>query len=245
MNLIFDSGNSRLKVALMLQDSCIEFIACDSFEEWKKLNWHLKHPITNAIIASVTGNEDDINNYLTFLGINCIVFTNTLLLPIANLYKSASTLGSDRLAAAVGGYALYPNQNTLTIDVGTCIKYNFTNSHNQYLGGAISPGVRLRYQSMHDYTAKLPLLTFNANYNLLIGTTTQESIVSGVQLGIATEIDGSISNYLQQYAQLNVVLTGGDHSYFVNHLKNKIFADELLLIKGLNLILNYNKPHHS
>ncbi len=240
MNLIFDVGNTRIKVAVFEQNRCLRNVAYNCLQDWINEDWLQHYPVSHAIVSSVSGNEDEIMTYLAQLNLPTLLFTNVLTSPITNLYQTQTTLGSDRLAAAIGGYTHYPNQNVLTIDAGTCIKYNFTNANNQYLGGAISPGMRLRYQAMHDYTAKLPLLSVDTNYDLMLGTNTTESITTGAQLGAAAEIDGFINHYKTQYPELKIILTGGDSSYFEKCLKNKIFADELLLLKGLNYILNLN-----
>ncbi|MBC7411242.1 MAG: type III pantothenate kinase [Bacteroidia bacterium] len=240
MNLIFDVGNTLIKVAVFEQKQCFKHTAYNSLQDWIKDDWLQHYTISHVMVSSVTQNQDEIINYLTQLNLPTLLFTSALISPITNLYQTKNTLGSDRLAAAVGGYTHYPNQNVLTIDAGTCIKYNITTANNQYLGGAISPGMRLRYQAMHDYTAKLPLLSVDTNYNEMLGTNTAASITTGAQLGAVAEIDGFIDYYKTQYANLKIILTGGDSSYFENRLKNKIFADELLLLRGLNYILNLN-----
>jgi type III pantothenate kinase len=148
-------------------------------------------------------------------------------------------LGSDRISAAVGGYYLYPNKNVLVIDAGTCIKYNFTNSNNQYLGGGISPGIEMRFKALQKFTDKLPLIEIDLNFNSLIGASTQSSILSGVLNGTISEIDGIINLYKLQFPDLICILTGGDSQYLANRLKNSIFTHQNLVLKGLNNILNY------
>ncbi|MGZ4038048.1 MAG: type III pantothenate kinase, partial [Bacteroidia bacterium] len=148
--------------------------------------------------------------------------------------------GSDRLAASVGAFGLYPGQDTLVVDAGTCVKYNFTNRNNEYLGGAISPGLQMRFKAMHQLTGRLPLVIPDDQFNKLVGTTTEESLLSGVINGLIHETDGFINDYKKQYPQLKVVFTGGDTSFFVKRLKNSIFADHDLVLKGLNDILIYN-----
>ena len=172
-----------------------------------------------------------------------IIFNSETKIPLTNLYQSASTLGSDRLAASVGAYFLYPNANVLVIDAGTCIKYNFTNSKNEYLGGGISPGIRMKLKALQTFTSKLPLVEANFSYNELVGNNTQNSILSGVLNGSVAEIDGIISQYKLQFTDIICVLTGGDSEYLAKRLKNSIFAHQNLVIKGLNDILNYNSEH--
>ena len=171
------------------------------------------------------------------------VFTASTKIPLKNLYKSVSTLGSDRTSASVGAYYLYPNSDVLVIDAGTCIKYNFTNSDNEYLGGGISPGIEIKFKALQQFTSRLPLVEFNISFTELIGTSTENSILSGVLNGTVAEIDGIINDYKLQFPDLICVLTGGNSEYLAKRLKNSIFAHQNLVLKGLNDILNYNSEH--
>ncbi len=171
---------------------------------------------------------------------NVRLFTSDTPTPVKNLYKTAHSLGSDRLAGAVGGNALFPDKNILIIDAGTCIKYNLVNAQNEYLGGAISEGLQMRFKAIHTFTSRLPLLEMDENFNELIGTTTNESILSGVQLGAVAEVEGFIAQYKQIYPDIMILITGGDVNFFEKRLKKPIFADSFLILKGLNAILEYN-----
>ena len=149
-------------------------------------------------------------------------------------------MGSDRIAASIGAYYLYSNTNVLVIDMGTCIKYNFTNSQNHYLGGSISPGLQMRFKALHQFTSKLPLLQPDTLKVELIGDNTQNSLLSGVINGIIAEMDGIINQYKEQYPDLVCVITGGDCEHFAKQLKNSIFVHPNLVLRGLNNILNFN-----
>jgi type III pantothenate kinase len=133
----------------------------------------------------------------------------------------------------------YPNNNVLIIDAGTCITYDFITKKNDYLGGAISPGIRIRYKSLHNLTANLPLLDTNLP-ETLIGNSTESSIHSGVVFGVIKELDGVIDQYREEHQDLTVILTGGDAKFLSNQLKNSIFANSNFLLEGLNFILDYN-----
>jgi type III pantothenate kinase len=180
---------------------------------------------------------------ITFLKNQSFYFhelTESTPIPVKNLYKTPSSLGKDRIALAVGGAMIYKNKNILIIDVGTCITYDFVNDKNEYLGGGISPGIDMRLKSLHQFTAKLPLVEKKEMYSL-IGNDTHSSILSGVLNGATEEVKGIIQLYQQQFNELNVILTGGDYIYFATLLKNTIFADQYFLLKGLNQILEYVK----
>ena len=85
-------------------------------------------------------------------------FSASCLLPIRIQYATPKTLGTDRIANAVGANALYPNRNILSIMAGTCLVADFVNEKGEYLGGSIAPGVRMRFQALSQLTARLPFV---------------------------------------------------------------------------------------
>ena len=238
MNLVIDIGNTRIKAAVFKDNTLMDlrfFVNTDELLASKELITSCQ----SAIIGTVVDNVTDFNSKLNTI-IPTRLFQATTPIPLKNCYESVATLGSDRIAASIGAYTLYPNCNVLVIDTGTCIKYNFTNSNNEYLGGGISPGLQMRFKALHQFTSKLPLIVFNSEIIDLIGNTTQQSILSGVVKGSVAEIDCIITEYKQQFTDLVCVITGGDSEYLCKQLKNSIFANQNLVLKGLNDILNYN-----
>ena len=238
MNLIVDIGNTSIKVAQFQQGNCI------SLERFKDQRLFLKHSsslsFNNAIISSVR--EDTFSENFRDQFKQAIVLRHTTALPISNLYNTPETLGHDRIANAVGAFNAFPNQNTSTIDVGTCLKFDFINTNNEYLGGSIAPGLRMRFDALHTLTDNLPLIE-ELEINQLIGNDTISSIQVGCHQGMVAEIINMISQYERKYDNLNIILTGGDLSSFLDielSQKNSIFADEFHTLKGLNTILNYN-----
>lgn len=238
MNLVADFGNTRVKTGLFQNNDLISKKIYDSVSGLMQ-DLTLLDKAEYVIVASV------INSHTQFIDSlkdkkKVLLFEASTPIPLKNLYKSALTLGSDRIAASVGSFSLYPNQNVLTIDAGTCIKYNFVNNSNEYIGGAISPGLSMRLKAMNHYTDKLPLVDVDFNYEKLTGQNTQESILSGALLGAAAEVEETISRYKAIHEDLVVVITGGDSPYLCKQLKNRIFAHPDILLVGLNTILNYN-----
>lgn len=159
-------------------------------------------------------------------------------IPIQLTYRTPETLGRDRIAAVVGAYMRCPGRNLLVIDAGTAITYDFLSEKGEYFGGNISPGMTIRFKSLHKYTKRLPMLDENGDIPL-IGYNTETAIRSGVVSGIVREMDAYIDEFRNKYPGLLVFLTGGHSFYFETKLKNSIFADENLVLKGLNEILNY------
>ncbi|MCF8423057.1 MAG: type III pantothenate kinase [Bacteroidia bacterium] len=238
MNLVIDIGNTCVKAALFKNNHLIDHKTFNDFNELLA-DKTLLNQAQHAIICSVVDGLDKWYEKLNVV-LPIHLFTDKTKIPLINSYQSISTLGSDRIAAAVGAYSLYPNSNVLVVDAGTCIKYNFTNVHNEYLGGGISPGIQMKFKALHQFTSKLPLIDFDKSFTDLVGVNTQQSILSGVLNGSVAEVDGIINQYKQQYSNLICLLTGGDGEYLANRLKNSIFAHQNLILIGLNTILAYH-----
>jgi type III pantothenate kinase len=239
MNLIIDIGNTRIKTAVFEDSKLIhnESITNESFVSGV-IAIIKKHQCTNAIISSV-GSINKSQIAKLHAEINLIELDFNTKVPFVNKYSTPKTLGVDRIALVSSAIATYPNKNVLIIDAGTCITYDFVNSEGNYYGGAISPGLQMRYKALNVFTEKLPLLELS-EIVILVGNSTEKSIHSGVINGVINEIDGIINQYRKKNADLTVVLTGGDVNFLSNKLKNGIFANPNFLLEGLNTILTYN-----
>lgn len=240
MNLIIDVGNTSVKMAVFQVDELLEKATGTQEDFENNFEQLLKnHPeITKAIVSSVgllsKKQLEHIKKHLDVL-----ILSTEILLPFSNQYQTPRTLGVDRIGLVSAAIKKYPDQNTLIIDAGTCITYDFISNKNQYLGGAISPGIRLRYTTLNNLTANLPLLTKEVP-ETIIGNTTNSAIHSGVIYGVLFEIDGVIHTYKEKYSDLTVILTGGDSNFLSKQLKSSIFAHSNFLLEGLNHILQYN-----
>jgi len=238
MNLIIDIGNTRAKIAVIEDNTIIKKIISNVEDIQKDVkNFQKKYNLKNCIVSSVSefsiSEFENEKKFKTF-----ITLDHNTKIPFINKYDTPSTLGVDRIALASATVTKYPNQNVLVIDAGTCITYDFINENKEYLGGAISLGIKTRYRALHEFTANLPQLE-ESNFKLL-GTNTESSIHSGVLNGLILEIDGVISQYKAKYQNLTVVLTGGDTNFLAKKLKSTIFANPNFLLEGLNSILIHN-----
>lgn len=238
MLLAIDVGNTKVKAAVFENNTLLrkEIFAVNQFKNI--IDKIIKeYPfIKNMIVASVGKLEKE--DFLCFKIKVLFISTNDHF-PFQNLYATPTTLGIDRLVLSAGAVLKYPKQNRLIIDAGTCVTYDFIDEKDNYLGGAISPGIRLRYEALHNYTANLPLLTKEEPLNT-IGNSTNQSIHSGVINGLTIEIDGFINSYSNIYKNFIIILTGGDSDFLVNRLKNNIFANQNFLLESLNQLFQYN-----
>ena len=238
MNLVIDIGNTFIKLAVFEEDKLLELAQEEHLSSSIIEVFFSNYKIKKGVFSSVRefGEAETLLKKYNFLRL-----THLTPLPLQNHYKTPETLGVDRVAAVIGAKSSFENTNLLVIDIGTCVTYDFISSKNEYLGGAIAPGFEMRFKALNHFTGKLPLINFNKKELKLIGDTTESSIVSGVYNGMKNEIEGTINNYISQYETLKIVVTGGDINLFDLEPKNRIFADEFLVLKGLNEILNYNE----
>jgi len=236
--LCLDFGNTRLKTAVFENDALTEMIVLRSDAVVHLQEIIAQHQPQHAILSSVINHDPAVETLLA----QHTAFhklSNTSRLPFTIPVGKPETMGADRLAIAASAVALFPGRNNVAVGLGTCITFNFINQFHEFLGGSISPGMEMRFQAMHQFTAKLPLV--KGHWNIpLIGYDTATNLQTGVVLGMAKEIDGILDLYQEKFGNFNALLTGGDIQLFRPHLKNKIFADPHLIFKGLYAISRYN-----
>jgi type III pantothenate kinase len=243
MLLAVDVGNTRIKAAVFKHDTILEQLVFGKSELENNLSVLLnKYPdCRDWIVASVGGIEKEV--FLTFSENADIHFiSHEDAFPFENLYATPKTLGIDRMVLASGAVWQFPKQDRLVIDAGTCVTYDFIDANDRYLGGAISPGLRLRYESLNRFTAQLPLLEKEAPTGL-IGNSTAQSIHSGVVQGLVNEIDGFVAEYRSRYPNFIIILTGGDAEFLANRLKNTIFANSNFLLESLNQMFQHKNQN--
>ncbi|UZR92632.1 type III pantothenate kinase [Chondrinema litorale] len=233
MNLVIDVGNTRLKAGIFQSGELVEIWESSDKEEISA--FLKKKKPANTIICKVNNQFDDILEYICSDS-DVYHLTPETQLPIINTYKSPKTLGMDRLAAVTGAYALYPEKNNLVVDLGTCITYDFITSDGKYLGGGISPGMKMRFNAMHKFTNALPMVEIDQAPDL-IGYDTQTCMKSGVFHGVRLELEGIIREYREKFVQINVIFCGGDAKFFESSIKATIFVNQHLTLQGLNKIL--------
>jgi len=230
--LVVDLGNTALKFGLFIGES-VHFGR--SYEEL--VHVVNQHHFDYSLISSVSTIE--FTNDVKKIVPNALLFSQLNIVPIQNLYATPDTLGYDRIANAVAIMNAKDSGAALSIDIGTCLKFDFVDNTGAYIGGSISPGLRMRFRALHEYTANLPLIV-SWDDSLMIGQDTHSSLVSGVVEGMTNEINETIRRYQERCENLTIYLTGGDSVYFENAINYRIFADPNLTLKGLKIILEAN-----
>jgi type III pantothenate kinase len=239
LKLIIDFGNTFQKLAVFDGKNLIHKEIFQDLKPESLIDFIEKYgPFHGIILSSVSNHPLEMEKILSQSG-KFILLDSQTPIPVKNLYQTPETLGKDRIAAVTGAWSMFPGQNILAIDAGTCITYDIVTENGEYLGGGISPGIRMRFQAMHTFTEKLPLVEPD-DFDELIGRSTRESLLSGVYNGVTAEIRENIRQYQQKFDELTVILTGGDHQFLYNKLKINIFAVPELVLLGLNDIFDYN-----
>lgn len=239
-HLVIDIGNSRTKFAVFHKHKLVESGTIEKLDTIQLNQLLDNHKITNSIISSV---NDEISKLEEILKIKTkyIRFSANAKAGVINNYKSPESLGLDRLAGVIGAKSLFPNINCLVIDAGTCITYDAVDTEGTYVGGSISPGLKMRLKAMHKFTGRLPDVELS-NYTDWRGYDTPSAMLSGVINGCTEEVRGMIEIYRSKYPGLLIILCGGDAIFFDTRLKNSIFAHTLktepdLVLFGLNEVI--------
>jgi len=238
MYLCIDHGNSRTKTGVFNEAG--QLVSLDAFVDdvanrlKKILN---DHQIQHAIL-SITG-KSEWNVSEVHLPITWIELSHQIPLPIQIIYTTPETLGRDRIASACGANALYPGQNLLVVDAGTCVTMDMVLGTGVFLGGNIAPGIRMRLEAMHEKTARLPLVE-PAFPVLAFGDSTLHAMQNGACLGVIMEIEGILNRAREAYGSISVVITGGDSALLATQIESQIFVEPELVIHGLFQILSLN-----
>ena len=239
MKLIIDIGNTVAKLVAFDGDEPVEEVRTSNESLAALGAFAAKYAFTHGIVGAVREITPQAEERLQALHIPLLRFTSSTPVPITNRYRTPQTLGSDRLAAAVGARSLKPGKDLLIIDAGTCVTYEVIDALGNYWGGNIAPGMHMRLRALHEFTAKLPLVEAEGAVPGM-GYDTDTAIRSGVLRGMKYEIEGYIRSMRAKYPKHLVFLTGGDKINFDTTIKSIIFADKFIVPRGLNKILDYN-----
>jgi type III pantothenate kinase len=232
MLLAIDIGNTRVKAAVFDGDATVRLSVLEADDLRTEILGLLGSfsEISDVVVSAVGAARID---FPLPGAVVLHVIERGWPFPFENLYRTPETLGIDRMILASGAVLSYPQADRLVIDAGSCITYDFIDKDDRYHGGAISPGIRMRYRAMHEFTAKLPLL--DAHFpDSSIGDSTAGSMHAGAVFGALAEIDAFIARYRGNTENFITILTGGDTDFLAGRLKNTIFANQNFLLESLN-----------
>ncbi len=238
--LVVDIGNTLQKAVLFDASGNVAGRVCGESVGTAELESLCQGSDVCAALISAVGNVSEAMVGWLSRRTRLLRLSPALKLPVRLKYETVETLGSDRMACAVAAATMFPKENVLVVQAGTCLVTDFVSAENEYCGGSISPGLQMRFKALHQYTAGLPLVS-PQQIEVYMGTSTRQSMLSGVINGMSAEIDAFVERYRQDYGDLRILLTGGDAPFLERYLKNRIFAAPNLVAFGLYNILRYNE----
>lgn len=253
MHLIADLGNSRAKVAVFENARVLELFEWDyetffkAFSErfiksGNQLSFN-GEVLEGGMYVSTLELDHEIHGFLKSSGLKS--FSREMKLPFKSQYLTMDTIGLDRLAALAAVSKLKVGDNKLVIDAGTCVTIDFLDAENVFKGGWIIPGLKMRFDAMHQLTGNLPLINpeeakTKIDKNNLFGRSTVECMSLGGYSAFITEIQCIIDKILSKFNSVEIIVTGGDSNHLVGQIKNSIFAFPNLVLEGLDYIYTCN-----
>ena len=156
-------------------------------------------------------------------------------------YRNPLEVGADRIANAIAGAELFPDQNLIIVDLGTATTLCAIGKDRSYLGGVILPGLKMSMQALESGTSKLGSVEI-VRKDICLGRTTASSIQSGLyfgHLGALREIMKRIQMEEFNGQRPKVIATGGFATLFGGTgLFDQIVQD--LVLRGLLAVLKLN-----
>lgn len=243
-NLVIDIGNTNIKIAVFKKRELVHFESVRELDQRRIAEIVETYKITHTAVSNVSSDHEEIAAYLS-ARTHFVEFSVRNHAGIKNYYESASTLGLDRWAKVIAVHQLYASEDCFIIDAGTCITYDFLNSRSEYYGGSISLGINMRFEALHHFTGRLPLVKWDQEKKEVpFGSDTNNAILNGVLQGVINEVTGFITSQYNKNNKVRIVVTGGDAAFLIEKLKDCTFAPQLiqepyLVLKGLNEVIAF------
>lgn len=236
--LLLDIGNSRLKWGLLV-DGSIGSTGHLTLSEVRRdgasrLVEQISQPVESVLACNVAGNE--IIGHLAELGDIKLVRSAAKACGVTNSYQDPEELGVDRWVAMIGARA-GTNSACLIVDAGTAVTLDLLDPQGRHHGGQILPGFRLMTESLGQSTSDLPLVDIDTPQALRntsgLANSTNAAIAQGVLGAILGAVERSLRSLTKTYAEVTVILTGGDAEIIHDHLQHAAELRPHLVLEGL------------
>lgn len=240
--LAVDQGNSNIKLTLISgEETEVCRFPSDACEEVFTAVDRLR-PDCGAFCSVCRIDTRMVESLRMALDGRLLVMSHSTSLPVGIDYSTPGTLGLDRVALAAGAAGLYRGETVAVADAGTAVTIDLVDSRPAFKGGRITPGLALRFDSLHRHTDALPLVTPDGAAPLA-GISTETSVRSGVLLGLSDELCETFRQYRNTYGCTRLVLTGGDAPLLGKCISSRIpvSLQPHLLAMGLLYIYEYNE----
>ncbi len=234
--ILLDIGNTNIKYAEVSDGTIVssKITETNKYKDLEKMVTKSK----NVFISSVV---PEINAYFENLNINSYFVSHDNIENINVKIPNPAELGADLIINASAANELTKSRN-LIIDLGTALTFCHVDKNGNYLGCLIFPGNKIASESLSIKTSQLSYVEMN-QYDLLVGTNTEEAIGAGLFKGYVHLINGFIDEFKSKHEDLKVVGSGKGIKQFENYINLDFYEDDLT-IRGLNLfaqsIINKN-----
>ncbi|MDE7464722.1 MAG: type III pantothenate kinase [Clostridiales bacterium] len=253
MIIVFDIGNTNIKIGLFEGDELVETLRIASSNKTGDEYWVLikdmlalknlsARDVKGAIISSVNPSLNYTFEHMveTYFGIKPMTVGAGLKTGLSIKYDNPKELGADRVAGCVAAYRLY-GAPCIVIDCGTATTFNVVSGAGEFLGGAISFGLKAAAEALATNAARLPEVELAAPTSA-IGKTTITNMQSGIIYGYSGMVESMVKRIKKEAGlpDAKVIATGGI-SDIVNKCVDVIdVVDRTLTLRGLNIIYGIN-----
>lgn len=168
-----------------------------------------------------------------------LVVSQALDLGLKVSYDPPQAVGADRLANAVAALAVY-GRPAIVVDFGTTTNFDVISAEGVYVGGALAPGLEVSQEALFAHAAQLHPVPLEPPPHA-VGSSTTESLQSGILYGYAGLIDGLVERISQELTgEPHVIATGGLSPIVAPHTRRVRHIDPDLTLAGLQLIHERN-----
>ncbi len=175
-----------------------------------------------------------------YFRIEPMIVTHQLRTGITIKYDNPKEVGADRIVNAAAAYRLYGGP-LIIVDFGTATTFCAVTREGEYLGGAITPGIRISAEALFQRASKLPRVEL-AKPARVIGADTTTAMQAGILYGYAGLVDGIVERMKKELpGSPRVVATGGLAELVAPETKSIQEIRPQLTLEGLQLLYELNK----
>lgn len=198
----------------------------------------IKDVIISSVVPEVMHSLE--NFVIKYIGKTPMIIGPGIKTGINIKYENPSQVGADRIVNAVAGVEKY-GAPLILIDFGTATTFCYINAKGEYLGGAITPGVKISSEALFQRASKLHKVEIVEMKNA-IGRNTTTAIQAGIFFGYVGLVDNIVEKMIEESGEQNVkvVATGGLASLIISQTKNVRIVDKNLTLEGLRMIYEKN-----
>lgn len=200
--------------------------------------------INSVIISSVV---PDIMYTFThairkYLKIKPIIVNSDIKTGLKVKLDNPNLVGADRIVNCVAAYEIYGGP-CISIDFGTSTTYDIVNEEGEFIGGLITPGIRISADAMWQRAVQLPPIEIKRPESILDCTNTIKAMQAGLVYGYIGQVEYITHRIKEELynPDIKVVATGGLAKIIQDGTDVIEYYDSLLTLKGLAILYEKNK----